>query len=376
MLFFTQRKALLALALVSLPYLTSSHPTENPSDLSLHCTTGDVDCFNGIIPSPDGEKPVILEARGGKAKVGKPPAKNPPAGSPPNKNPPAKDPPASQTGKPAGNDPLGTGQGVGTIESMDSYLAKGEKRIKNLQSAIERKSQDTEIKPINEMPEKDKTNFYTIFADMFTLVDNYVIEPEPGQKVSKYPEVVSLVKTADVGFEINERSPITEYTVRASGTKGDIINAGAYSMDGTFIIANIAFKDNDKTPKQSKNHVPNNEMTWQAFAKVAKKKANKLQGMILRDIQNKGTWEILRQGYASRNIPLTQHATWELESKDPETVKWFKRLVGCDNIGGKLLTMANHHNAIGSKQIKKITTYPRQIGPDTKGKLTMVLTLG
>lgn len=86
--------------------------------------------------------------------------------------------------------------------------------------------------------------------------------------------------------------------------------------------------------------------------------------------------EILRQAYAANDIPLSKHATWELDAHDKVKTEWFTRLVGSDNIGGKLLTMSNHHKAMGNKQIKKMTTYPRQIGEKTKGKLTMVLTLG
>lgn len=38
-----------------------------------------------------------------------------------------------------------------------------------------------------------------------------------------------------------------------------------------------------------------NKMTWQAFLKAASKRNTKnLKGMILRDIQNKGTWKVLR----------------------------------------------------------------------------------
>lgn len=254
---------------------------------------------------------------------------------------------------------------------MDFYLKKGEERIKALETAVNSHKEDTII--VTDACEADPPEK---FMDMFK-VESYKIEPDFGQKAGKYPELGQL-NSADIGFEFDSNSKITEYTVRwGEDNKGEIINAGGYSMDGIFIIASQAFKANDKLPKDSQERVPNNEMTWQAFAKAASKRnTKKLQGMILRDIQNKGTWEILRQAYSAKDIPLSQHATWESDAHDKVKTEWFTRLVGSDNIGGKLLTMSNHHKAMGNKEIKKITTYPRQIGEKTKGKLTMVLTLG
>lgn len=253
---------------------------------------------------------------------------------------------------------------------MDFYLKKGHERIKSLESAVNSHEDDTTI--VTNSCEADPPKK---FMDMFK-VDSYKIEPGFGQKASKYPELEQL-NSDDIGFEFDSNSKITEYTVRWGGdNKGQIINEGGYSMDGIFIIASQAFKANDKLPKDSNERVPNNEMTWQAFAKAASKRnTKKLQGMILRDIQNKGAWEILRQAYAAKDIPLSKHATWESDTHDKVKTEWFTRLVGSDNIGGKPLTMSNHHKAMGNKQIKKITTYPRQIGEKTKGKLTMVLTL-
>ena len=126
---------------------------------------------------------------------------------------------------------------------------------------------------------------------------------------SKYPEL-SLFTEADTGVNFGSAGPFSEYTIRNDNSP-DTIDDGGYARDGTFIVANTAFKSNDHIPKDDPRRVPNNEMTWQSFAKAAKKKTNNLKVIHLRNIQNKGMWAIAQTNYAERGINLDQVAVWD-----------------------------------------------------------------
>ena len=151
-----------------------------------------------------------------------------------------------------------------------------------------------------------------------------------------------------------------------------MINSGGYDPKGQFIIANIAFKANDKVAKSNPAKVPNNEMTWQAFASAAKTKTPNLKVIFLRDIQNVGMWAIAQTNYQEASIGLDQVAVWDQST--PQKKVWFDRFMGSDNANGKLLALTNHHGGEGNKQVAKIITITKQAA-GSQGKFTAALML-
>ena len=187
---------------------------------------------------------------------------------------------------------------------------------------------------------------------------------------SKYPEL-SLFTEADTGVNFGSAGSFSEYTIRNDNSP-DTIDDGGYARDRTFIVANTAFKANDHIPKDDLRRVPNNEITWQSFAKAAKKKTNNLKVIYLRNIQNKGMWAIAQTNYAERGINLDQVAVWDQST--PQMATWFERFIGSDNASGKLLALTNHHTGAGNKKLSKVITIPKQV-TGSQGMFTAALVL-
>lgn len=123
-----------------------------------------------------------------------------------------------------------------------------------------------------------------------------------------------------------------------------------------------------------------NELSWQSWTSVAGTNTKNLQVIFLVNIENEGFWKIAAENYAEAGIPPTKAAVWE--PKDAKHTVWFERLLGSDNINGKMIALTNHHNEIGNKKIARVVTIPRQAAKalgasgSTAMKFTAALVLG
>lgn len=249
---------------------------------------------------------------------------------------------------------------------MGFYKDKATERLDKLRGAIDSNEPDTiVVKKVEDVqPQK-------AFFDIFSA-EGYVPSLSYEKKGKYFKELVHLLKKEDTGFDYTEYTPLVEYTIR-SKNQGSVINDAAFSRDGEFIIASSAFKENIPYPKGDPKRVPNNEITWQCFEKATKNPKN-LKGLILRDIQTKGTWKILHHAYEKMGFPLDKKAVWKPDPKDPVMDDLFKTIVGSDNISGKLLILQNHHQALGNKEVTKVITWTKKV-EGSNSKLTMFVGL-
>lgn len=247
--------------------------------------------------------------------------------------------------------------------------------MRDYEAAIASNRADT--KAVTDLCEVDVGPPPIAFADIFSSqIDPrpYYITPDIGVSVDKYPEL-SLFKQADTGVDLSGKN-FPEYDIRNDEkATSKTINEGGYDKGGTFIVANIAFKGNDQKAKDDPSRVPNNDMTWQAFAKAAtKNNVKNLKVIYLRDVQNAGMWAITQTNYSERKIDLSTIEVWDAST--PQGEIWFNRFLGSDNVSGKILTLTNHHQALGNKKILKIITIPKQATSGTSSKYTAALVLG
>ncbi|PGH15214.1 hypothetical protein AJ79_02579 [Helicocarpus griseus UAMH5409] len=207
-----------------------------------------------------------------------------------------------------------------------------------------------------------------VFSDIFRQ-GHYRPERTISVAITKYPELKMLNKEK-VGIDFGD------YTLHVEDGVPEVVQIGAYDRNGEFLIGSHGFKENDKTPRDDPSRIPLNEMTWQLFAHTARQNAGKLKVMVVQNVQNKGTWEIVRKEYAPKNPPLSRRAIWKHDPNDATTTpNWFNTYLGSDNIAGKIFTLKNHHRILGNKKFTKILlTYPSQV-KDSSNQLTMVVLL-
>ncbi|EFE41791.1 hypothetical protein TRV_03473 [Trichophyton verrucosum HKI 0517] len=356
MRFFSPEKLAVASVILGFPFLAAGRVVTSSTGLDISCD--DAHCPESIIP----RGPPIIFKPGGK-----------PGTKPGDRS------GGDSGGKPGGSrsgsgglevEPLGTGLGLGDIRPIGDYKDKGTQNLASLRQAITKDDPDTTIVSKDEDVHPPRS-FYNLF-----MAELYEAQPTFGAKGSQHPELLNLLKKEDTGFEFAAHTSWTEYSIRSKHVSQAAlqVNHGGYSRNGEFIIANTAFKDAIPYPKGHPQRIPNNEITWQCFAKVAKEKTKNLKGLILRDIQNRGTWKILREAYEKKGIPLNQKAVWKPDPNDPGMDGLFKTIVGSDNIAGKLLILQNHHKAIGNKEINKVITWTRH-AEGSLNKLTVFVGL-
>lgn len=256
---------------------------------------------------------------------------------------------------------LGTGNGVGSVKQMSAYEEAGKKAYDAYAAAVSGGTADTTT-----TTDINKVVSLKVFPAAFTVENAVYRKTDPICEL--YAAVVPELKyfaAAQLGFNFDRKlggklfcvETVTNVPSKSGETMPTILK-GAYDKTGFVQIGMDAFKDNDKTAKTDKHRLPVNELSWQTAMSVAGSNAKNLQVIFLTNIQNMGFWAIAAQNYKEANIAPDTVAVWE--PKDKKHTVWFERLLGSDNIHGKILALTNHHTAIGNKKIARVVTIPRQ----------------
>jgi hypothetical protein len=260
--------------------------------------------------------------------------------------------------------PLGPGEGFGKVLTLSAYESKGNQRYTAYENAKLKGTEDTPI-----LADRNAAHMPQSFPDLLKLDDHYHLESWPGTDLDYYKPELDLFTSEDfggVGFP-DHHTEVKVFSVENGEVIGKsddpsseyYVLRGGYSEDGQFIFAKDAFKANDKAPANDPGRLPINELSYQAYASVAKENTKNLKAIILMDIQNKGFWAITNANYEERGIPITEKATWR--RGDAANTKWFERFLGSDTINGKLLSTMNHHNALGDPIVDSIVTIPKNV---------------
>ncbi|KAI9712382.1 MAG: hypothetical protein M1820_001595 [Bogoriella megaspora] len=265
---------------------------------------------------------------------------------------------------------LGQGSGFGDVETLLFYQQKGKTRMEEYSHALISKTEDTKVlNDVKEVDVRGKTSFLDIRHNAKYLGVS-------GSRVfHTFPEL-KVFREADLSLDVKTLKSLREITVSDATSKAiikPIINRGTYDPNGEVIIAQVAFKANDQTPRDSPERVPVNEISWQAYASVAKgtDKQKRLKVIFFMDIQNRGFWSITAQNYEQAGIPTDKMHVWTAA----DHLESFQRFIGSDTINGKVRFLTNHHIAIGNKTLAKVITIPKQV-PGSQGRFTAALVLG
>ncbi|KAJ4391250.1 hypothetical protein N0V93_004867 [Gnomoniopsis smithogilvyi] len=277
---------------------------------------------------------------------------------------------------------LGAGKGVGGKPmDMAVYEAAGKKSYAAYNKAIAAGADSPDTTTTTDVSKIVKNK---VFADAFKFSPAvYKAERanELATEVLKSYKELQLFTADQLGsFALSKlKGFMSKVTVTNPNTSTKIILDGIYDKTGYAQIALNAFKANDATPTTNPARLPVNELSWQTWASVATTNTKNLEIFFLTNIQNEGFWQIAANNYAEADIPPTKAAIWE--PKDAQNTVWFERLLGSDNINGKMLALTNHHNAIGNKKIAWVVTIPRQAAKElgatgtTATKFTAALVL-
>ncbi|KAI9694048.1 MAG: hypothetical protein M1822_003319 [Bathelium mastoideum] len=279
-------------------------------------------------------------------------------------------------GKPGSNvvPNLGQGFGIGTVAPLQTYQNQGQQRLSAYQEAVSQNEPDTKIV---QTPEDVDTKTKKSFLN-FMMNKQYFGIQEDYPRGANFPELQAF-DSKDLGVNPESIRQLKEITIVDKTSKDlvkPIINRGSYDPNGVVMLAEAAFKAHDKTPRNSPERIPVNELSWQAFASVAKqgKKSltTNLKVIFLINIQNKGFWSIAAQNYKEIGLEPNKMHVWE--RGDAAATRRFERFIGSDNANGKVLFLTNHHTAAGNKKILKVITVPKG-APGSSNKFTAAIVL-
>ncbi|KAI1773875.1 hypothetical protein F4818DRAFT_442633 [Hypoxylon cercidicola] len=268
---------------------------------------------------------------------------------------------------------LGSGHGIGDVKPIADYEVKGKERLMAYENAVKQNREETKIVD-DEAQVRNGESFFNIFKK----VKYYEVTPDMFKRKEDFKEF-SLFQKKDLGFDYSEFGLLRQITIKDetfTGPNKPIINMGTYSTEGRFIISEERYKAHDKTPPNSNQKTPMNEVTWQAFASIANdkgvSKTQNLKVIFMKDIQNKGFWSITGQNYKEAGIDTNKMVVWK-PGDAAETAR-FHRFLGSDNINGMLLFLANHHRSAGNKKVAKVITIPKGV-KGSRNKFTAALVL-
>lgn len=263
---------------------------------------------------------------------------------------------------------MNAGVGESFLKSQQEYEDRGEKRIADYNDKLAGNDEDVEIMERLALPEdvekwKQKKAFAKVFDnDMYKSL--YDVESEDKDLDKDYKLMIEAFEGKLDGFDTSTIKEGRYVALKNKMGDGNVIQDAAYAKDGKFMIAMNAFKEEDpmQQPENENNlyRVPVNEMFFQGLQYGTKDDehpdgiTDKLKVVFLDDIQNIGFWSIVEKIYEKNKKPLGEVTVWKEGSDE------FKRLVGSDNINGKLIAFGNHKNAMGSKKIKQIVIAPKQ----------------
>ncbi|KAI9668109.1 MAG: hypothetical protein M1821_000929 [Bathelium mastoideum] len=255
-------------------------------------------------------------------------------------------------GKPGSNvvPNLGQGFGIGTVAPLQTYQNQGQQRLSAYQEAVSQNEPDTKIV---QTPEDVDTKTKKSFLN-FMMNKQYFGIQEDYPRGANFPELQAF-DSKDLGVNPESIRQLKEITIVDKTSKDlvkPIINRGSYDPNGVVMLAEAAFKAHDKTPRNSPERIPVNELSWQAFAS--------------------GFWSIAAQNYKEIGLEPNKMHVWE--RGDAAATRRFERFIGSDNANGKVLFLTNHHTAAGNKKILKVITVPKG-APGSSNKFTAAIVL-